>query len=80
MSNGWKVAAVATVGLFGAGVAIGYTAHKRGIPRDRIGRWLLKEATREALRSLDALQELLPDAPPVPVEAALREEPGVEVP
>jgi hypothetical protein len=73
MPSGWKVAAVATVGLFGAGVAVGYVANKRGIPQEKVPRWLLKEATRQVLHAYDALQDLRPDSEPVPVEEALEE-------
>ncbi len=67
----WKWAVGATVGLFAAGVAVGYVANQRGIPQDQIPRWLLKGATRRALRALDLARDLLPDADPVPVGAAL---------
>jgi hypothetical protein len=57
MPSGWKMAATVTVGLFGAGVAVGYVAHKRGVPQEQVPRWLLKEATRKVLRVYDALQD-----------------------
>jgi hypothetical protein len=81
MPSGWKMALGVTVGLFGAGVAVGYVAHNRGIPQDQLPRWLLKEATRKALHAIDAIRDLLPDAEPVPLEQALGQEPaGSEVP
>ncbi len=60
----WKIAGAFTLGLFGAGVAVGYAAQKRGIPQDQIGRWLLKGATRRVLRLKDAVRDALPDGPP----------------
>jgi hypothetical protein len=75
MPSGWKVAAGVTMGMFGAGVAAGYVAHKRGVPQEQVPRWLLKEATRKALHAYDAVRDLLPDAEPVPVEEALGEPP-----
>lgn len=60
----WKTAAGITLGLFGAGVAVGYAAQKRGIPQDQVGRWLLKEGIRRVLRVTDAARDLLPDDPP----------------
>ena len=78
----WKWAAGLTLGLFGAGVAVGYAAQQRGIPQDQISRWLLKGVTRRALVVADALYDALPDdenaqplhdalkaAPPRPSEA-----------
>jgi hypothetical protein len=47
---------VTTVGLFAAGVAVGYLANKRGIPQAEIPRWLAKGLTRRALRILDAVR------------------------
>jgi hypothetical protein len=72
----WRVAAGITVGLFAAGVAVGYAAEKRGIPRDQVGRWALKEATRKVLHAYDRVRDLLPD-PEVatPLADALRQEP-----
>jgi hypothetical protein len=71
----WKVAAGVTAGLFGVGVAVGYAAQKRGIPQDKIGRWLLKETTRRVLRVTDAVRDALPDEPPKRLEDALAETP-----
>jgi hypothetical protein len=72
----WRFAAGVTVGLFAAGVAIGYAAQKRGIPRDQVGRWALKEATRKALHAYDVVRELVPDpAEGVPLKEALAAEP-----
>lgn len=71
--RGWKLALGVTVGLFAAGVAVGYVANKRGIPKDQVGRWLLKEATRGVLRGVDALRELAPDGDAVPLSEALAE-------
>lgn len=70
----WQWVAGATVGLFAAGVTVGYVANKKGIPQDQVPRWLLKTATRRALHAIDALQELLPDQEPVPVSEALAPE------
>jgi hypothetical protein len=64
-----------TGGLFVAGVAVGYVANKRGIPQDQVPRWLVKETTRKVLHLIDAVQDLLPDQPPVPVSEALGQEP-----
>ena len=71
----WKVVAGVTLGLFGAGIAVGYAAQKKGIPRDQIGRWLVKGATRRVLRLTDAVQGSLPDEPPQRIAAALAEPP-----
>jgi hypothetical protein len=57
----WRTAVGITVGLFAAGVALGYVAQKRGVPRDQIGRWAVKEATRKALQACDVVRDLLPD-------------------
>ena len=67
----WKLAAGITVGLFGAGVAVGYVAQQRGIPQSEIPRWLIKGVTRRALRLMDAARDALPDDVPVPVAEAL---------
>jgi len=64
-----------TGGLFVAGVAVGYAANRRGIPREQVPRWVLKEATRAVLRVVDAVHDTLPDAPPVPVAEALERPP-----
>ena len=69
----WKWAFGITGGLFAAGIAVGYAAQKRGIPRDEVGRWALKEATRKALHAYDTVRELLPDQEPVPLSQALKE-------
>ncbi|MFZ5479267.1 MAG: hypothetical protein ACOZNI_21055 [Myxococcota bacterium] len=71
----WKWAVGITAGLFGAGVAVGYVAHKRGIPQDEIGRWLVKGATRRALRLYDSVRDVLPDEAPVPLARAIEEAP-----
>ncbi len=71
----WKIAGAVTVGLFGAGVAVGYAAQKRGIPQDQIGRWLLKGATRRALRLSDAIRDALPDDDPKRIADAIAEPP-----
>lgn len=71
----WKVAAGVTGVLFGAGVAVGYAAQKKGIPQDQIGRWLLKGATRRALRLTDAVREVLPSDLPKRLAEALAEPP-----
>ena len=71
----WKIAAGVTVGLFGAGVALGIAAEKKGIPQDQIGRWLLKGVTRRVLRLSDAVRDVLPDDPPSALAEALRETP-----
>ncbi|MBA2320557.1 MAG: hypothetical protein H0V89_05315 [Deltaproteobacteria bacterium] len=63
----WRAAAGLTVGLFAAGIAVGYVANKRGIPQDQIHRWFVKRATRRVLHAVDAIRELLPDAEPVRV-------------
>ena len=70
----WRWVAGTTVGLFAAGVAVGYVAHKQGIPQDQVPRWVLKGVTRRVLHAIDAVQELLPDQPPVPVAEALAPE------
>ncbi len=67
----WKLAAGVTVGLFGAGIAVGYAAQKRGIPQDKIARWALKGVTRRVLRLADTLRDALPDDPPQRLTAAL---------
>lgn len=69
----WKTATAVTIGLFGAGIAVGYAAQKRGIPQDQIGRWLLKGITRRGLWLIDAVGDALPDDPPQPLAAALAE-------
>ena len=71
----WKVAVGVTGVLFGAGVAVGYAAQKRGIPQDQIGRWVLKGATRRALRLADAVRDVLPNEPPKRLNEALAEPP-----
>ena len=71
----WKMAAGLTVGLFGAGVAVGYAAQKRGVPQDQIGRWVLKGVTRRVLRLTDAVRDVLPDDPPKRLADALVEPP-----
>jgi hypothetical protein len=72
----WRTVFGVTAGLFAAGVAVGYVAHKRGIPQDQVPRWLLKEVTRKALRVVDAVQDLLPDQQPIPMGTAMDEEPS----
>ena len=69
----WKLAAGVTVGLFAAGVALGAAAQKRGIPKDQIGRWILKGATRRVVRLTDSVRELLPDDPPKQIAEAITE-------
>ena len=69
----WKVAGAVTLGLFGAGVAVGIAAQKRGIPQDQIGRWVLKGITRQALRLGDAVRDVLPDDPPKRLADAIAE-------
>lgn len=71
----WKVAGAVTVGLFGAGIAVGYAAQKRGIPQDQIGRWVLKGVTRRVLALSDALREAMPDDAPKRLADALDEAP-----
>lgn len=71
--RGWRLALGITVGLFAAGVAVGYVANKRGVPKDQVGRWLLKESTRAVLRGMDAVRELVPDGRGVPLTDALTE-------
>ena len=71
----WKVAAGVTLGLFGAGVAVGYAAQKKGIPQDQIGRWLLKGVTRRMMLLTDTVRDALPDAPPKRIADALAEPP-----
>lgn len=72
----WRVAIGVTVGLFTAGVAIGYVAQKRGVPPGQIRRWAAKEATRKALHAYDALRDLLPDGETaIPLGQALAAEP-----
>ncbi|MES2642468.1 MAG: hypothetical protein V4850_23495 [Myxococcota bacterium] len=71
----WKWVGSVTVGLFGAGVAVGYVAQKRGIPQDQVGRWLVKGVVRRALRASDALREIVPDQKPVALTEALSQEP-----
>lgn len=71
----WKLAAGVTLTLFGAGVAVGYAAQKRGIPQDQIGRWVLKETTRRVLRLTDAVRDVLPAEPPKRLADALAESP-----
>jgi hypothetical protein len=71
----WKVFTGVTAGLFGAGIAVGFAAQKRGIPQDKVGRWLLKETTRRVLRVTDAVRDALPDEPPKRLAEALAEEP-----
>jgi hypothetical protein len=70
----WKAAAAVTVGLFGAGIAVGYVAHRRGVPQDQVGRWLLKEATRKALHAYDAARDWLPDGEVLRADEALGED------
>lgn len=72
----WRTLAGITAGLFVAGVAVGYAAHKRGIPQDQVPRWVLKGVTRRALHVIDAVHDLFPDQAPVPVAVALEEPPG----
>ena len=71
----WKIAGTVTLGLFGAGVAVGYAAQKRGIPQDQIGRWVLKGVTRRVLRLTDAVRDVLPDEPPKRIAEAIAEPP-----
>jgi hypothetical protein len=71
----WKVAAGVTLGLFGAGVTVGCLAQKKGIPRDQIGRWVLKGATRRILRLTDAVRDVLPNDPPRRLAESLAEPP-----
>ena len=71
----WKLAAGVTLGLFGAGVAVGYAAQKRGIPQDQIGRWVLKGLTRRVMLLTDAVREALPDEPPKRLADAMAEAP-----
>lgn len=59
--GGWKLAVGVTVGLFVAGVAVGFVANKRGIPQDQIGRWFVKGVTRRALHVVDAVRDRLPE-------------------
>ena len=70
-----RTALAITGGLFAAGVAVGYVATKRGIPQDQVPRWLLKGVTRRVLHAIDAVHDLLPDQPPVPVDQAMAEPP-----
>lgn len=49
------MAAVA-VGVFGAGIALGALAARRGVPRDQIPRWLALGVTRVAVRAVDRLR------------------------
>lgn len=67
----WKMAAGVTIGLFGAGIVVGYEAQRRGIPQDQIGRWLVKGVTRRALWLIDAAKEALPDEPPERLKDAI---------
>lgn len=67
----WKIAGAVTLGLFGAGVAVGYAAQKKGIPQDQIGRWVLKGVTRRVLLLTDAVRDVLPDDPPKRIADAL---------
>lgn len=69
----WKIAGAVTVGLFGAGIAVGYAAQKKGIPQDQIGRWALKGITRRVLLLTDAVRDALPDEPPKRLADALDE-------
>ena len=71
----WRTAFGITTGLFVAGVAVGYVANKRGIPQNQVPRWLVKETTRRVLHLVDAVRDLTPDQPPVPVDEALGEGP-----
>lgn len=75
----WKIAAGVTLGLFGAGVAVGIAAQKRGIPQDKVPRWLVKESLRRALRVSDLIQDALPGDPPKALAGALTEA-GPEAP
>lgn len=67
----WKIAGAVTLGLFGAGVAVGYAAQKKGIPQDQIGRWVLKGVTRRVILLTDAVRDVLPDDPPQRIADAL---------
>lgn len=71
----WKWVAGITVGLFGAGVAVGYVAQKRGIPQDQVGRWLVKGAVRRVLVASDAVRDAIPNQRPVPLVEALSQDP-----
>lgn len=71
----WKIAGAVTLGLFGAGVAVGYAAQKKGIPQDQIGRWLLKGVTRRVMLLTDAVRDALPDDPPKRIAEAIAEPP-----
>ena len=71
----WKIAGTVTLGLFGAGVAVGYAAQKRGVPQDQIGRWVLKGVTRRVLKLTDAVRDVLPDDPPKRLADALDQPP-----
>lgn len=62
----WKIAGAVTVGLFGAGVAVGYAAQKNGIRQDQIGRWALKGITRKVLLLTDAVRDALQERSPRP--------------
>lgn len=68
-----KVAVGVTLGLFGAGVAVGYAAQKRGIPQDKVPRWLVKESLRRVLRVTDAVRAALPADTPKALADALAE-------
>lgn len=56
----WRWVLASTAGLFGAGVAAGVAAQKRGIPQDQVPRWLAKELLRRGLRVADAVRDELP--------------------
>lgn len=71
----WKVAGAVTLSLFGAGVAVGYAAQKRGIPQNQIGRWVLKGVTRRVLLLADSVQEVLPAESPKRLGEALNDAP-----
>jgi hypothetical protein len=64
-----------TAGLFGAGVAVGYVAQKKGVPQDQVGRWLVKGVTRRALHLVDAVRDALPDDEAQPLAHAVVSEP-----
>lgn len=76
----WKLVGGVTAGLFGAGIAVGYAAQKRGIPQDQVARWLLKGVVRRALRMGDIARDMLPSTEPqLLAEALIASPPRPEV-
>ncbi len=67
----WRILLGGTAALFGVGVGVGYLAQQRGVPRDQVGRFVLKESLRAGLRVYDQVRDLVPDDEPVPLAEAL---------